>query len=220
MPKAANYDPSSKDKDGVDGKLVIGCLSTHGLLLELTLSDLSIQSNFTYFYGDYVKSIIMAPLKSYTFVGGSPDHPPFHLVTLHMNSGPHTLYTSLELNYQNPTTASSNGESHGLLVFGHDVLLFDLAYLTNTPVDANYLNNVIGTSSVYSYDSSTVVVSTNSSVLYFYSIPTPMLPSSALPMWLLVIILIVSVLLVLFIGKIIYSYYQFKKRRESYHLLQ
>ncbi|EGC31412.1 hypothetical protein DICPUDRAFT_99220 [Dictyostelium purpureum] len=202
--------------------LLLGCVSTYGMLYEINLNSLKQTNKHTFYYGSSIDALLLGPINSFTFLEGTLNYP-YHLVSFTFkditssssNTNGNSIYRNRETYFGQAYTASSDLIKYGLYAFGHDILLFDLTEISNTPKDIDYINDCISTSSTYSPESNSIIISTNSSLLHIYHLPSnsnilKSINSKSLFIFLPIIIIITIVCLV-FLTKYIYSLY-FKKK--------
>ncbi|EFA75639.1 hypothetical protein PPL_10949 [Heterostelium album PN500] len=233
---SVEYDPSTLQVNGKDGSIFLGCLSDKGLILQLSLSDFSLLSLFNYTDGDSIMSMTKSS-SSLVFIGGSgrggaANSESNHLISLQLTedgklTSSITVITSTKLSVVDSTTSASDGVDsgavgstgfHALFALGSDILLYNLNNPGDEPLDADLLaNHQIGVSSTYSKRSSVVLLSTNSSSIYFYKLPAPfnIPPDNSLPIWVLLFVLAAAIVLIIFLSKVIKTYYQIRDNYES-----
>ncbi|KAN0043311.1 hypothetical protein ACTA71_010956 [Dictyostelium dimigraforme] len=185
--------------------LLLGCTSTYGILYEISMIDLTTTATHIYYYGEGIDTLILGPKNSFSFLEGTQNYP-YHLVSFTFKDIESSVYRNRETYFGKPISASSDNDRFALYIFSHDILLFDLTDITNNPFDIDYLEEVIGLSSVYNSKNNIITISTNSSRLYFYQ--TPSTPQDSLPVqsfFMITPLLIVILILIIFSIKLIYS---------------
>ncbi|KAK5576057.1 hypothetical protein RB653_007195 [Dictyostelium firmibasis] len=185
--------------------LLLGCTSTYGTLYEINMLDLSITANHIYYYGEGIDTLILGPKNSFSFLEGTQNYA-YHLVSFTFKDIETSVYRNRETYFGRPTSASSDNDRFALYIFSHDILLFDLTDITNNPYDIDYLEEVVGLSSVYSSNNNLITISTNSSRIYFYQIPSS--PQDSIPIesfFIISPIFIVLIIFIIFSIKLIYS---------------
>ncbi|KAN0034258.1 hypothetical protein ACTFIV_000751 [Dictyostelium citrinum] len=186
--------------------LLLGCTSTYGTLYEINMVDLSTTGSHIYYYGEGIDTLLLGPVNSFSFLEGTQSYP-YHLVSFTFRDIENSVYRNRETYFGKPISASSDNERFALFIFSHDILLFDLTDITNDPYDIDYLEEVVGLSSVYNSKDNIITISTNSSRLYFYQIPS-VTPQDSLPVqsfFMITPLLIVIIILIIFSIKLIYS---------------
>ncbi|KAM9941353.1 hypothetical protein ACTFIT_007893 [Dictyostelium discoideum] len=187
--------------------LLLGCTSKYGTLYEINMKNLSTIESHIYYYGEGIDTLLIGPKNSFSFLEGTQNYP-YHLVSFTFRDIESSVYRNRETYFGKPISASSDNERFALFIFSHDILLLDLTDSTgNYPYDIDYLEEVIGLSSVYNSKDNTITISTNSSRIFFYQIPitTPQDSIQVESFFMITPLLIVLLILIIFSIKLIYS---------------
>ncbi|KAF2078071.1 hypothetical protein CYY_000622 [Polysphondylium violaceum] len=213
--------PSSAAFNSNKQMIYLGCTASNGFLYEISMSNLNVTHTHMYYYGESILSLLLAPLDSYTFIGGTPkgrgitDSVPFHIVSFSIDGQDPGEYRDRQVSYGEPSTAASDGKQYGVFVFEHEIMLINLVEMDNSVVGLDYYESFVGLTSVYSSSTNQVIVTTNSSYIYFYNMPNTTPPHLVVPYYIAFPVLIVGILIILLICKFIHSCIKCKKSKNS-----
>ncbi|KYR00074.1 hypothetical protein DLAC_11543 [Tieghemostelium lacteum] len=218
QPTSATYNPTSYS-------ILLGCLSNTSLILEYSKFNLSMVKTQQYYYGTGIYNLLMVPNNSISFLGGSQNVLPYHLVTFSLSESTsietNSMYRNREMFYGNPTTASTDGQQYAFYIFGQNILLFNLLDKSNTPVDLDYFGNITGLSSVFSPKLNVVLVSTSStSTIYLYNLPEIQNTNENIKIFFVVVPIVIIILsLAILLTRSTYLFLKNKTKRLQYQSL-